>query len=154
MKKILFLSLTICAVTIFTAFQITEGVCETKALKDKARKSLDPFRYDSSKLIKITCRKNTFVKEMEVPLFIGEKYRFVFNTEALSKNVVIDIYNKDKDARNRKLLYSTKEDQAGKGGQHIWEHNRSTKVFVDYTIPAGSDSTAFAGCLLFVLGYN
>ena len=153
MKKIIIASLSFIILAAFTAFQTTENACETKALKEKARKALDPFRYDSSKLIKISCRKQSFVKEVEVPLFIGEKYRFVFNTEALTKPVIIDIYNKGKDARNRKLLFSTK-DNPGKGGQQIWEHTRSTKVFVDYTIPAGGDSTNFAGCLLFVLGYN
>ncbi|HEV7230356.1 MAG TPA: hypothetical protein VGO45_03445 [Bacteroidia bacterium] len=154
MKKFILGTLSFLAIAVFTAFQTTDGnSCETKVLKEKARKSLDPYRYDSSKLIKISCRKQSFMKEVEVPLFIGEKYKFVFNTEALTKPVIIDIYNKDHDARNRKLLYSTKDDAAGKG-EHIWEYARSTKVYVDYTIPAGGDSSSFAGCLLFVLGYK
>jgi hypothetical protein len=135
------------------AFQTADpSVCDIKGLKDQSRKLMDPYKYDSSKLTKISYKVKESLKEVEVPLFLGEKYRFIFNTETISKAVIINVYNRDKDARNRKLLWTSKDDPAGLK-EHIFEHTHSMKVFVDYTIPA-ADSTATPGCLLFLLGYK
>lgn len=79
--------------------------CDAKALKDKAKKQLEPFTYDMSKLTHITYKAKAWLKEIEVPLFIGEKYRLVFNTELLPKPIVISVYNRDKDSKKRKLLF-------------------------------------------------
>jgi hypothetical protein len=138
---------------VLSAFQETpESPCESKTLKTKSRKTLEPYKYDSAKLTKIIYRKKEFLREIEVPLFFGEKYRCIFNTETLNKGVVINVYNKDKDSRNRKLLFTTKDAPATQT-EYIWEHGHSTKIFVDYSIPAG-DSTSTSGCVLFMLGYK
>ncbi len=140
-------------VSVFSAFQASDGAsCDSKNLRERAKKTLDPFKYDSAKLTKITYKTKESVKEVEVPLFIGEKYRFVFNTEGISKPVIISVYNKDKDARTRKLLFSTEGTPAAEK-QQVWEHTHSMKVFVDYSIPA-ADSTATPGCVFFMLGYQ
>jgi hypothetical protein len=153
MNKIVACILSISCLAAFTAFQAADGpACDSKNLKDKAKKTLDPYKYDSAKLTKIAYKTKESVKEVEVPLFIGEKYRFVFNTETISKTVVINIYNKDKDSKNRKLLFST-QDAPTAEKEHVWEHTHAMKVFVDYSIPP-ADSTAAAGCVLFMLGYQ
>jgi hypothetical protein len=127
--------------------------CDSKALKDHAKESLDPFKYDSGKITRLYYKTKDQLKEMEVPVFFGEKYRFVFNTENISRNVTVAVYNKDKDSKGRKQLWSFK---AGDGQQiHTWEpETGKTKFFVDYIIPSVNDSLAPGECIVMMLGYK
>lgn len=133
------------------AFQ-GDAPCDAKALKDKAKKQLEPYTYDMSKLTHITYKAQAWLKEIEIPLFIGEKYRLVFNTEALPKQIVISIYNRDKDSKKRKLLFTTKDAGADKR-EFAFDLTMARKAFIDYEIPSG-DSTAAGGCLVFMMGYK
>jgi len=134
----------------------TQEICDQKGLKARTKEKLDPYKYDSGKLTKVTYKNKAQVKETEIPVFIGEKYRMVFNTEALSKNIIITVYNKDKESKGRKALWSSKDQPAG-SKLHIWEPDkRAMKYFVDYEIPAAADS-AFLNkqeCMVFMLGYK
>lgn len=156
-RTTLLLSACLCAFLVLTAAAIqTEDICDAKNLKLRTKEKLDPFKYDSGKLTKVTYKAKAQVKETEVPVFIGEHYRMVFNTEALTKNIVITVYNKDKESKGRKPLWSSKDQPAG-SRLHIWEpEKRAMKYFVDYEVPAVSDS-AFLNkqeCLVFMLGYK
>src|ERR1035437_10114601 len=90
--------------------------CDGKALKENAKKQFGEGKYtfDMSKLTQIVYKAKPWLKEIEVPLFIGEKYKMVFNTEALPKQIVVSIYNRDKDSKKRKLLFTTKDAPADK----------------------------------------
>ena len=83
-------------------------------------------------------------------MFIVEKYRLAFNLDALKKGVEITIYNKDKDSKNRKLLYSNK-DKFEK--EFTCDFARMRHIFIDYNIPAGTNGEEI-GCAVFVLGYK
>ena len=104
-----------------------------------------------SKLTHITYKPQPWLKEIEVPLFIGEKYRLVFNTELLPKQIVISIYNRDKDSKKRKLLFTTKD--AADKREFAFDLAMARKAFIDYEMPAG-DSTVDGGCLIFMMGYK
>lgn len=135
-----------------TSFQTGDILCDAKALKEKAKDALDPYKYDSSELTRIIYKKKESVKEVEVPLFIGEKYRFAFVLEALPKTVEIQIYNKDKDSKNRKLLFSSKD--AGIERKELqWEISKVRHVYVDYVIPP-TETGSFSGCAVFMVGYK
>lgn len=134
------------------SFQSSEVACDQKALKDKARKTLEPYKYDVAKVTRIIYKDKPTVKEIEVPLFIGEKYRLVFNTESLPRNVTINLYNRNKDSRKRKLIFSNK-DAAPDKKEFFFDYAFANRIFIDYDIPAG-DSTAGSGCLVFMLGYK
>lgn len=134
----------------------TEEICDAKGLKERAKSKLDPYKYDSGKLTKLTYKTKNQVKETEVPVFIGEKYRMVFNTEALTKSVVISIYTKDKESAGRKPLWTSKDQPAGTK-TFVWEpEKRAMKYFVDYEVPAVTDSTFInkQECVVFMLGYK
>jgi len=148
--KIIKLSTVLFVILVALAFQ--EAPCDSKELKEKAQKHLDPFTYDMSKLTHISYRAKSTLKEIEAPLFFGEKYRLVFNTEALPKQIVISVYNRDKDSNKRKLLFTTKDAPADKK-QFTFDISMARKTFIDYEIPAG-DSTAGGGCIVFMLGYK
>ncbi|TND10050.1 MAG: hypothetical protein FD123_732 [Bacteroidetes bacterium] len=146
---VLFLALTSAALQ-------TEEICDAKGLKNKTKEKLDPYKYDSGKLTKVTYKVKAQNKETEVPVFIGEKYRMVFNTEALTKNVVISVYSKDKETKDRKALWTSKDQPAGTKVFYFEPAKRAMKYFVDYEIPAVSDS-AFINkqeCVVFMLGYK
>lgn len=147
-KKVSFLGLLIIAF----AFQ-ANAPCDGKALKENAKKQFgEGYTYDMSKLTQIVYKTKPWLKEIEVPLFIGEKYKLVFNCEALPKPIIISIYNRDKESTKRKLLFTTKDAPAGQ--KHFnFDLSVARKAFIDYEIPAG-DSTASGGCLVFMMGYK
>jgi hypothetical protein len=78
MNKFLKPLLSVLIVVGLTSIQGGDSIlCNAKALKEKAENLLDPYKYDSSELTKIIYKKQESVKEVEVPLFIGEKYKVV-----------------------------------------------------------------------------
>ena len=152
MKKIITPFVSIVILCLLTAFQGGDVLCNSKELKEKAQQLLYPYKYDSSELTRIIYKKKETVKEIEASLFIGEKYRFVFELEALPKQVEIQIYNKDKDSKNRKLLFSSKD--AGADKKEIqFEISKVRRVFVDYIIPP-TEEGSYSGCAVFMVGYK
>ena len=152
MKKIInpiFLSLL---VFVLMAFQGGDILCNAKELKEKAKNALEPYKYDSSELTRIMYKKKESVKEVEVPLFIGEKYRIVFELEALPKQVEVQIYNKDKESKNRKLLFSSKSIGADKK-EFQFEVSKVRHVYVDYVVPP-TEEGSYSGCAVFMVGYK
>jgi|ERR1700757_233758 len=147
------LKLTTVFALLFSVFAFQgDTPCDAKALKEKAKKQLEPYTYDMSKLTHIAYKAKPWLKEIEIPLFIGEKYRLVFNTESMPKQIVISIYNRDKESKKRKLLFTTKDAAADKK-EFSFDLTMARKAFIDYEIPAG-DSTADGGCLIFMMGYK
>lgn len=151
MTKIIKPILSIVIVFVLMAFQGGDVLCNSKELKEKAKIALEPYKYDSSELTRILYRSKETVKEVEVPLFIGEKYRFVFELEALPKHVEVQIYNKDKDSKNRKLLFSSKD--MGDKKEFQFEVSKVRHVYVDYIVPP-TEAGSYSGCAVFMVGYK
>ena len=152
MKRFLTTLLSFILLISTTSFQTGDVLCDVKALKEKAKEAINPYKYDSSELTRIVYKKKESVTEVEVPLFIGEKYRFAFVLEALPKAVEIQIYNKDKDSKNRKLLFSSKDDGIDRK-EFQWEISKVRHVYVDYVIPPTETGT-YSGCAVFMVGYK
>jgi len=152
MKTIIIPILTLTFIFILMSFQTGNILCNAKEMKEKASALLDPYKYDSSEMTKILYKTKESVKEVEVPLFIGEKYRFVFEMEALPKHVEVQIYNKDKNSKNRKLLFSSKESASDKK-EFQFDVTRVRTVYVDYIVPQ-AEAGAYTGCAVFMLGYR
>jgi len=135
----------------FLSFQSDDvSECNAKVLKDNAKKALDPYSYDSGKLTKLKSSAKDQIKEVEIPMFIGEKYRLSFNLHALKKNIEINIYNRDKDHEKRKLLFSNKDKYEK---EFTFDIAKYRSIFIDYMIPAGTVGEDL-GCAVFVLGYK
>ena len=152
MKKIINPILLTLLVFVLMAFQGGDILCNAKELKEKAKNALEPYKYDSSELTRIMYKKKESVKEVEVPLFIGEKYRIVFELEALPKQVEVQIYNKDKESKNRKLLFSSKSIGADKK-EFQFEVSKVRHVYVDYVVPP-TEEGSYSGCAVFMVGYK
>jgi len=151
MKKIIKPLFSIAIIFVLMAFQGGDILCNAKELKEKAKTALDPYKYDSSELTRIMYKKKETVKEVEVPLFIGEKYRIVFELEALPKLIEVQIYNKDKESKNRKLLFSSKE--LGDKKEFNFEISKSRHVYIDYVVPP-TEEGSYSGCAVFMVGYK
>jgi predicted nuclease with TOPRIM domain len=152
MKKMIKPLFTIIIAFVLMAFQGGDILCNAKELKEKAKDLLEPYKYDSAELTRILYKEKETVKEVEVPLFIGEKYRIVFELEALPKQVEVQIYNKAKDAKNRKLLFSSKEIGADKK-EFQFEVSKLRHVYIDYVIPQ-TEAGSYSGCAVFMVGYK
>ncbi len=152
MKKIIKSLFSFIIVFVMMAFQGGDVLCNAKELKEKAKNVLEPYKYDSSELTRILYKNKETLKEVEVPLFIGEKYRFVFELEALPKQIEVQIYNKDKDSKSRKLLFSSKELGADKN-EFQFEVSKARHVYIDYVIPP-SEAGSYSGCAVFMVGYK
>jgi hypothetical protein len=154
MKKSLqlFASLAIFIALTAASGQKVTNTCVNKEAKLKAIDSLNSFFYASSKITNIDYTYRTSVKELQVPLFKGEKYRMVFNRQDLPKNVEVEIYDKSWKEDNRNLLYSSKEiDQ--KTDILTFEPKRSKDLYINYIVPPAEGSKE-TGCIVFVLGYE
>jgi hypothetical protein len=136
----------------FTTIQSTDN-CDKKALTASCKKKMEPFKYDSQKFTKIMYQKKTQNLEIEVPVFIGEKYRLVFNTSSLPKQVMVNVYTKDKDSKKREAIYSSKDLKAGEN-EIVFDAPRVRKLFVDYDVPADSTNQKLSGCVVFMVGYK
>ncbi len=152
MKKIIKSIFSIVIVFVLLSFQGGDVLCNAKELKEKAKELLDPYKYDSSELTRILYKNKQTLKEVEVPLFIGEKYRIVFELEALPKQVEVQIYNKDKDSKNRKLLFSSKDIGAEKK-EFQFEISKARRIYVDYVVPP-TETGSYSGCAVFMVGYK
>lgn len=137
----------------FTAMQIVEE-CDSMSLKKELKEKLKPeYKYDSSKTTRFYYKTKEQKKEIEVPLYRGEKYRFSFNTAGITQSgLKVEIYNKSAGSKNRELLYELEQ----KAGQHIYtfEPEKSRKMYINYTIPKAEEVSQFRDCLIFVLGYK
>jgi hypothetical protein len=135
------------------AFIQTTETCDAKTLKDNAKAALDPYKYDSGKLTRLYYKKKEQMKELEIPIFLGEKYKVVWNTEGITRSVKVAVYNKDKEAKNRKELYSFTATPGEKIHTYLVE-GAKTKIYVDYGLPVVTDSLPPSECMVMMLGYK
>ncbi|MCX6296618.1 MAG: hypothetical protein NTX97_11235 [Bacteroidetes bacterium] len=153
MKKSFYISLVgLLFIFGFTTLQTADN-CDKKALTASCKKKLEPFKYDSQKFTKINFTKKAQQLEVEVPIFIGEKYRLVFNTSGLPKGIKINIFTKDKETKKREAIFSNK-DAKDTEKELVFDAPRSRKMFVDYDVPADSTNAKLTGCMIFMVGYK
>lgn len=154
MKTIKFIFYFLIIWTLFS-FQ-SSNLCDPKKLKDDCKPYMESYNYDLSKLARFTYKNKPQVKENELELYYGEKYRFVFNVSDAPIPIVISLYNKDKDHKNRKLLFTTKGEPSDKKF-FTFEYTHARRVFIDYEIPADTANNGGlvqTGCVMLVLGYK
>ncbi len=153
MKKVFFIGLiSLVFVFGFTTIQ-TDVVIDKKALTSSCKKKLDPFQYDSQKFTKIISTKKNQQLEVEVPVFIGEKYRVVFNTSQMNKPINIKIYTKDKESNKREPIFTNKDFNKNET-EFIFDAPRVRKMFIDYEVPKDSANQALNGVVVFMIGYK
>lgn len=152
MKKFLITSSMVLSFIVVASTPLQPDTCPSSDLKDEIKPKLKPdYKYDSSKTTRIYLKGEKQVKEIEVPLFIGEKYKFVFNAKELPAGVKINIYNKKMGKKNRELLYSSETDKSSGKKLFEYEPDKSRTMYINYDIPATEGGS---GCVVFLLGYK
>lgn len=152
-STLLLLPIAIIFISLTCAFIQAIDVCDVKTMKENAKAALDPFKYDSGKVTRLYYKKKEQVKELEIPIFLGENYKVVWNTEGITRNIKISVFDKDKESKKRKEIFST----TVKPGQKIQTYEPvgvKFKFFIDYTIPMVTDSLPPSECLVMMLGYK
>jgi hypothetical protein len=153
MKNVVYIILASAALAFgFTTVQTPDN-CDKKALTAACKKKLEPYKYDSQKFTKINFTKKAQQLEVEVPVFIGEKYRLVFNTSGLPKPIRVSVYTKDKESKKREAIFSNKDMKAGEN-ELVFDAPRARKMYVDYDVPADSTGAKSSGCVVFMVGYK
>ena len=154
MKKFLIPMFALVAISL-TAFQYQaqtiQNSCKSSESRKAAKVELEPYQYDAGKTNTFTFKNKVQQREIEVPLFIGERYRFVFNTEGLPQPIDIEIYDKKAESKNRTLLFSNKDNKDDRF--LIFEPEKSKKLYVNYIVPVTND-TIKKGCVVMVVGYQ
>src|SRR5688500_16759961 len=113
MKNVIYIVLASAVLALgFTTIQTADN-CDKKTLTAACKKKLEPYKYDSQKFTKINYTKKAQQLEVEVPVFIGEKYRLVFNTSGLPKPIRVSVYTKDKESKKREAIFSNKDMKPG-----------------------------------------
>ncbi|OFX69656.1 MAG: hypothetical protein A2X12_01060 [Bacteroidetes bacterium GWE2_29_8] len=118
-------------------------------------KALEPYNYDSaeSTIIKYKGVEQK-LSDIEVTLYFGERYRFVFNTENAPNGIKIEVFDKKSKSSNRQLLFSSEEFKNNKKILYF-EPTKSRTMYINYTIPAVTSSDSLkTGCVAFALGYE
>lgn len=154
MKKIKYF-IAIAVVSLFTSTSvIAQANCDGTTLKAELKEGLKPdYKYDSSKITKYTASADFQGQEIEVPLFPGEKYRFVFNIAGTGKNFQIYVYDKKAGTANRKALFALKNVREEGKNIYTYEPEGANKLYITYVIPPSLEGAA-DGCVAFMLGYK
>jgi hypothetical protein len=125
--------------------------CNWYTAKKNSKKQLVEYTYDSGKLNKFNLTENAQKKEIEVPLFSGNEYRLVFNTEGMPDAFEINIFNEKSSSKTKKLLFSKKV-TPGEMKEFVYEPEGAKKLYVNYDIPAVDEEKN--ACMLFLVGYK
>ena len=154
MKKVIYISLVIGLVITygFTTIQSADN-CDKKTLSESCKKKLEDFKYDSQKFSKINFTDRAVQMEVELPVFIGEKYRVIFNTSALPKPITISVYTKNKENKKRVAIYTTKDAAAGTT-EFVFDAPRVRNMYIDYDVPLLDSKDKLSGCVVFMVGYK
>jgi hypothetical protein len=155
MKKVFYISLIgfiLCSS--FSPMQEPNNGVDKNKLTADCKAKMEPYKYDSQKLTKINFTENSQLLEIEVPVFIGEKYRIVFNTNALIPNKInINIYTKSKKSSKREAIFTT-NGAASNTGEFVFDVPRVRKLFIDYEVPADASTSKESGYILMMVGYK
>lgn len=157
MKKTIIYSLlsTIILFTSIAAVEDNADTCDIRSLRNELLKALRPdYKYDSAKTTRFKYTDKEQVIEIEAPLLKSEKFRFLFNTSGLSKDIEIKFYEKKGGpAKNKNYLFSLNDIR--KEGQNVYtfEPSVSKKIYLNYIIPRTSKYD-LTGCMVCVIGYK
>jgi len=152
MKKLLSIFFIAGVLISLSAFQTTNPAeCDAEEALSACKKKLPPFYFQDRKTVTFDYNTDSQTKEYDIQLFDGEEYRFVLN-RTYAPGVEFEVYNKSKDSKKRKLLYSSKDDK-NKGSLLMFEPVTIPHIYVDVIIPGGV-SDREQGCVTMMVGYE
>jgi hypothetical protein len=93
-------------------------------------------------------------KELEIPIYVGEKYRLIWSMEGLPQQIDVEVYDKKYEAKSRDVLFTTRSMSVEDKKFFVFDPKKSMRrLYIDYLIPPAEDSVK-KGCVVFTLGYK
>jgi len=154
--RILLSIVVLLASSYLNAQQAPASYCPKDDVVIKCRKALVPFKYTNMITNRIVFKRFNYVKEISIPIYYDARYRFVFNTELLPKDITIRVYDKPQGEKKRNILGEFKSSQK----QFNFEPDPELglyEVYIDFLIPAyiAEDGSSFIkGCIILMTGYE
>lgn len=157
MRSLLLLLLVVTSIS----YGQDEFISTVNKAKADLRSELDTLQYDGTQVTYFKYRDQTYYKGVQVPVFLRDRYYFLFSGAAANEKVSIEFYDKPPESNNRLLLFEIKnisEDEAFININDLRERMKVygespddlRSVFVDYKIKKGKGDR---GAIVLVLGY-
>jgi len=102
--------------------------------KKEARRALDPYRYDNSRVTYFVYKAFEQRLEIEMRLFRPSEYRFSFNGKAVDDAIKLEIYDKPRNYKYRTRLY---ERESISGDEFTFESGRMEQKYRSSKIADG-----------------
>lgn len=139
--------------------------CNVNVLKDTCKFYFnlpeyggEAFHYDCANKMSVNFIRKEQVREIQIPIFSGENYLFIFNTYDLAPGVKIDVWSKPIQDEKRENLFSVKSSDAVKVNRFIPKKKLRDRIYIDYTIDAHANVPDSApengGCGMIVVGFK
>lgn len=128
---------------------------ETQILNGKEK--LSPFRYEKIKTVAITMKEYAQLKEIIIPIYQEQQYRFVFNAEGMPADIEVEITDRPRDNKKAVVLYSGKAGTAESVMHETAEGEFYREVYVYLKIPPTEvidPELIQKGCVVFLTGYK
>lgn len=154
MRKIIYSIIAVPGIFLLTAAIQVSSLCNSSEIKSELKRALIPeYRYDSASITPFKASSEFQGKKIEVPLFSGEKYRFVFNTKGASKNFQIYVSDKKDGLKSGKFLFALKEVREEGKDIYVFEPEKSQKLYITYIVPPAVEGVEDF-CAAFMIGYK
>jgi hypothetical protein len=129
--------------------------CKRSEAIQSVKKEMVPFRYERTTTTNITFKNYDQVREVAIPLFFDNTYKFVVNCEGLPFDIKVEVYDQPMGMRNNpvKIMESTDK-------QFTFELDETylkSRVYVNYVVPALEDTedrVIQKGCVVLASGYK
>lgn len=142
----------------FQSMAQSSSYCPKSDAVIKCRKALVPYKYTNMVVNRIVFKRSNYIKEISIPMYYDARYRLVFNTELLPKDIKIKIYDKPLTERKRKELGSFESSEKQFNFEpDLEEHGGLYELYVNFLIPAyiADDGSSFLkGCVILMTGYE
>jgi len=126
--------------------------CKAKQIVKENKPTIAPFQYDSYALNEIIFDPSKpQVIEVEFTAFAGQQYKLVFSTSGFEEDMKLNIYDKNKRAKKRNLIYDSSN-----GIEKHWtfQPTKAGTYYIDYEIPVSLTGQKKTGCVVMLIGYK
>lgn len=134
----------------------TNNSCSNRSeLREEVRLLIRPFKYNLSKTTMITFKRYPQLLRVIIPIYNDQEHRLIFSTKGLPQNIEINIYDKAKSEKKRKLLFTGNSDEPI-NTYELEKEFKGSYLFVEYSVPATDDTdrgTTKRGCVVMMMGY-
>ena len=124
-------------------------------LREEARLLIRPFKYNLSKTTTISFKRYPQLLRVLVPIYSNQTHRLVFSTKGLPQEIIINIYDKPKSEKRRKVIFTSSPSEPINTFE-LPEEYKESYLFVEYSVPpseAEDRSTTIRGCAVLMMGY-